>query len=211
MNRILRSALGLCTLSALVSPIVAAPIVISGVGATFVSGDTFAFDVIFPPLTDLASYNVDVVLESPTGTAGTDFFFDIAATVPAGTNYVFSSDVNFFDAANVDSPSVHRLSLTDFDLSGVDVATGVNDVVAHVAVTTSAGFLGPLTIRVDADGLILDTPAVEPTSVEQFRATQTDTENAPSVVLDPVPEPASIMIAITALPLVLRFRRGPVP
>jgi hypothetical protein len=212
MNRVFCVVIGVCALTAFASRGAAEPILLTGLGTTFVPGKTFTFDVKLPALSGLGSYNVDVVLESPTGIAGTDFFFDVAATIPSLTAYVFLSSANYFDAANVDSPARHRLTLTDFDLAGSDVEVGMNDMVAHVAVTTSPTFLGPLTVGIHADGLILDTPNIAPTPVEQFAMIQFETQNVPSLTLVPVPEPTSIMHVAWVLALLLRragIRRHP--
>jgi hypothetical protein len=174
----------------------------------YVPGEPVALDVRLPDITDLGSYNIDLVLESNTGTAGSDFFFDVAATVPAPTNYVFPSDANYFDAANVDSPMRHRITLSDFDLSGVNVVSGVNDRVASVVFRTAPTYHGQLTLFVDAPGLILDTPDVDPTPVAEFATIQSDTAAAPDVVLDPVPEPAHMCYFAAWVALLVRRSGG---
>src|SRR5687767_8394436 len=72
---------------------------IGGLPNSYVPGQPIAFDVRLPAVTNLGSYNVDVVLEASAGVAGTDFFFDVAATTAAATNYVFPSATSFFAAA----------------------------------------------------------------------------------------------------------------
>ena len=79
-----------------------------------------------PPAANLGAYNIDVLMQSAEGTAGSDFSFDVAATMAASPGYVFPSAANFFDAVNTDTPSLQRLTLTDFDLAGVDVVASAN-------------------------------------------------------------------------------------
>src|SRR6185369_10844646 len=130
------------------------------------------FDVVLPTISNLGSYNIDLLLESNTRTAGVDYFFDVAATVPAATHYVFPSATNYFDSVTVDSTTRDRITLTDFDLIGVNVAAGINDRVANVVFRTLATFHGTLSVSVDAPLLILDTPNEIPTPIEGFAALQ---------------------------------------
>ena len=139
------------------------------------------------------------MLTADAGVAGTDYCFDLAATAPVATGYVFPDTANFFDALNVDSPSQHRLTLSDFYLNGVDVAASVNDLVATVVIGTGADFSGNLALSVDVDGLILDTPDVSPTPVQGFVAIKMDTGSATSATVIPVPEPGAASIAGAAL------------
>jgi hypothetical protein len=147
-------------------------------------------------ITNLGSYNIDLVVQSNIGTAGVDFFFDAAATMPASTNYVFPSATNFFDTATVDSAIRHRITLTDFDFSGVNVVAGVNDRVATVVFQTVATFDGSLSVFVDTPLLILDTPDAEPTPVSGFSAIQADIDAAGPLDLTPVPEPTTALLLL---------------
>jgi hypothetical protein len=182
--------------SGLVTPTVLAGGVqlIEGLPSSYTPGQPIAFDVHLPAITNLGSYNIDLVLESAAGTAGVDFFFDVAATVSAATNYVFTSPANFFDAANVDSAMRHRITLTDFDFVGVDVVPGSNDRVATVVFQTDATFAGTLELFVDADGLILDTPVVTPTPVPGFDTLRADIAASEPIELDPIPEPSATVL-----------------
>src|SRR5688500_3352170 len=92
---------------------------IVGLPNSYVPGQPVAFDVRLPAVSNLGAYNIDLVLESSAGNAGTNFFFDAAATTPASTGYIFPSTANFVDATTVDSSMRHRITLTDFAFSGV--------------------------------------------------------------------------------------------
>jgi hypothetical protein len=155
------------------------------------------FDVELPPIANLGSYNIDVALESSVGTAGVDFFFDAAATVPAANHYLFPSAANYFDAVTADSAGRHRITLTDFDFSGVNVVTGTNDRVATVVFRTLPTFSGPLSVFVDAPLLILDTPDIVPTPVPGFSELQHDIAAAGPFDLAAVPEPASVLLLLS--------------
>lgn len=176
---------------------------IEGLPNAFQPGTPITFDVRLPPISNLGAYNIDLVLESTAGTAGVDYFFDAAATVPAVTNYVFPTSANFFDAVNVDSPSRHRITLSDFDLSGVNILAGQNDRVATVVLRTEPDFGNPLSLFVDAPSLILDTPGVVPTPVSGFNTIQTDIASAGATGLLPVPEPKSAAAIIAGFALTL--------
>ena len=165
------------------------------------------FDVRLPAISNLGAYNIDLVLESNgTGNAGTDFYFDVAATAPDLTSYVFPSTANFLDATTVDSSLRHRITLTDFAFSGVNVA-GANDHVATVVFRTTPVFKGPLRVFVDTPLLILDTPSAVPTPVQGFDAIKNDIAAAGSFELVPVPEPSNLLIAAAALLTILIVNR----
>jgi hypothetical protein len=157
------------------------------------------FDVRLPAISNLGSYNIDLVLESTVGTAGVDFFFDVAATVPASMNYVFPSSANFFDAVNVDSQSRHRITLTDFDLVGIDVVPAANDRVAAVVIQTAATFSGQLALFADTDGLILDTPDITPTPVPGFDSLRSDIAEGGTSQLPAVPEPTTQLLCLACI------------
>lgn len=180
---------------------------IDGLPSNYVPGTPLSFLVRLPAISNLGAYNVDVVVESSQGTAGVDFYFDAVATLPAATNYVFSTSANFFDAANADSSARHRITLTDFDFIGADVTPGVNDRVASVVLQTAATFGGSLSLFVDADGLLLDTPATTPTPVDGFDAIQAAVAANGAVVLEPVPEPSSVVLLLSAAIVCRRRRR----
>jgi hypothetical protein len=185
---------------------------IVGLPSSYIPGQAVSFEVRLPDITDLGSYNIDVVIESTIGTAGVDFFFDAGATMPASSNYIFPSAANFFDSVTVDSAPNHRITLTDFDFTGVDVVTGVNDRVATVVFQTGPTFGGSLSVFVDAPLLILDTPAIEPTPVSGFSAIQADIAAAGPAVLMPVPEPTTALLLVLGATVgAWRARRFAVP
>ena len=92
----------------------------------------------------------------------------------------------------------HRLTLTDFAFSGVNVA-GANDDVATVIFRTTPVFKDPLRVFVDTSLLILDRPNAVPTPVQGFDVIKNDISAAGSFELVPVPEPSNLLIAALAL------------
>jgi hypothetical protein len=179
---------------------------IEGLPSSYVPGQPVAFDVRLPAISNLGSYNIDLVLEGSSGVAGTDFFFDVAATFPAGTNYVFPSSANFFAAANVDLPTRHRITLTDFEIVGANVVPDQNDRVGTVVLRTVPGFDSPLSLFIDAPSLILDTPAMVPTPVSNYDAIRSDIAAAGPIGLLPVPEQRFVLNMMTGLAWLLVFR-----
>ncbi|MEL6108398.1 MAG: PEP-CTERM sorting domain-containing protein [Planctomycetota bacterium] len=189
-----------------------AGIMISSSDSTFTPGTAFAFSVELPSLTNLGAYNIDILLTGDTGTAGTDFFFDLAQTVPASSGYVFTTDVFFASATNNDSTLTQRLTLTDFDFFGLNVIPGVNSNIAEVVVQTSGGYTGNLTLSVDTTSLLLDTPDLIPTPVAEFSTVVTETAAATPATFTSssvVPEPSTFAIfSIAIATLGCRRRRG---
>lgn len=178
----------------------AAPISMKGLGETYTPGNSFSFEVSLPEIQNLGAYNIDLLLSSNSGVAGVDYFFDVDATIPAPSMYVFPTSPNFFDAALVDSFSAHRLTLTDFNFSGVEVLSDVNDLVAIVTIGIESSFQGDLMLSFDIDGLFLDTPAILPTSVSEFDDIRTNTEALEPVILTLIPEPSGcVLFAIGAM------------
>ncbi|QEG43104.1 PEP-CTERM sorting domain-containing protein [Roseimaritima ulvae] len=187
----------------------------------FTPGTPFTVSVELPALTNLASYNIDILLSSSTGTAGTDFFFDGGATTAAPTNYVFPA-ADWFDAtSNLDSSSTERLTLSDFDAGflGYDVVPGVNNSLAQVVVSTLPGFTGELSLSIDTGGLLLDTPDFAPNfsfiPVVEFDGTVVDTSASSPVAIpsastavSAVPEPTSLSVfAIIGMAVTYSRRR----
>ncbi|QDT02564.1 hypothetical protein K227x_09420 [Rubripirellula lacrimiformis] len=184
--------------------------------STFTPGSQFFFSVELPTATNLGSYQIDLLLSGSSGTAGVDYFFDLAGTDAAMTGYVFPSDGQFFDTVNLDSAMSQRLTLSDINFDGMDVngagvVSGTNDAIANIVVSTLPTFSGSLMFSVDADALILDTPDLTPTSINEFATIQADTVAvAPqTVTAAAVPEPSGIaMLAVAAVGvLTLRRRR----
>ena len=195
----------LTVLAAVAAPARADSIFFDGLPAAFVPGEAFTFTVGLPPITDLGSYDIDVVLTGD-GVAGTDFAFNLAATEPVALvdGYVFPSNTNFFDAVNTPAANEQRLTVTDFDFGGADVVTGVNDRTASVVVDVAPGFTGLLSLSIDADSLILDSSATAPTPVAEFSDIVQATLTAGAVDLPAIPEPASLTLACLALLAVRR-------
>lgn len=186
----------------------AMPVALTGLGGSYTPGATQTFQVSLPPIANLGSYNIDLLLTGASGTAGTDYFFDVAATIAASSGYVFASTANYFDAVNVDPPFTHRLTLSDFDLTGTNVVASVNDKVATVVIGTAAHFQGSLSLTVDTSGLILDTPDVVPTSVAGFAQIVGDTRAAGDYSLVAVPEPSTIVLVALAFVMGMSRPRG---
>lgn len=162
----------------------------------YVPGQPKSFGFRLPPVSNLGSYNVELLLTSPTGIAGTDFFFDASATVPAASKYVFPSTVNFFASANILSGNTHSLTLSDFGLTGVNVVAETNDAVALVVFRTSPSFNGLLSLSLGEDTFQLDTPDVIPTSVAEFSEALSMVAASVDVDISPVPEPTAIILAV---------------
>ncbi|MEX2170230.1 MAG: hypothetical protein WD851_13035 [Pirellulales bacterium] len=168
-----------------------------GLPTIYTPGSAIVFKVGLPAIANLGAYNVDLILTSDAGVAGIDYFFDVAATTPVAQDYVFPFTANYFDAANVDSPSQHRLTLTDFDLDGVDVVSGANEFLVVAVIRSADDFAGSLMLSVDVAGLILDTPSIVPTPVDGFDAIRANTEAGGPALLTAVPEPKALACALT--------------
>jgi hypothetical protein len=184
---------------------------IDGLPDSFIPGQPVAFDVRLPSIVNLGAYNIDVVVESSTGAPGTDFYFDVTGTVPAASKYIFPSTANYFDAANVELPGRHRITLSDFEFAGITVLPGTNDRVATVVLRTLPSFSDSLQVYVDAQSLILDTPDVTPTPVDGFESLKSDLESANPAVLSAVPEAPTFALTIVSIlgaPLLKLFRRS---
>jgi hypothetical protein len=178
---------------------------IRGVQSTYVPGESLPFEVRLPAVTNLGAYNIDVVVEADNGVVGADFSFDMDATQPAIPGYVFPSTENFVKAANLDSPNRQRMTLTDFDLNGVDVLADKNDLVAIVVLHTSQHNPSPLRLSIDVSSLILDTPAIDPVPVAGFLAWRNAISQAEPHYLTPVPEPTGIDLILIGM-LATAFR-----
>jgi hypothetical protein len=174
----------------------------------YTPGVPFKFSVLIPTVTNLGSYNIDVLMSGDVGIAGTDFLFDIGGTNAAASGYVFPSADFFFAATNLDSVTTARVTLTDLDLTGVDVTEGVNNSIAQVQVSTAPGYTGILSFVIDTDFLILDTPDPIPTSVAEFAAIQANTISAGPVNVRVVPEPGAFLgLMVVGLMAAIRRRR----
>jgi hypothetical protein len=196
-------------------PATAAPVQFLDLPATFTPGTPFGFKLALPAMTNLGAYEISISLTGDGGIAGTDFYFDgmtsqlIGGAVTRG--YVFSTLDNFFSTTN-NSGNESIFTLSDFDLTGVDVTDGVNDLLGEISIMTLPGFRGRLRLAVDADSLIFDTPDFTSTSVREFAAIQNDTRlQSPSDVFPDdataVPEPGHLMLASAGTLYVLHGRR----
>lgn len=190
-------------LGLLALPAEAAPVTFLDLPTTFESGTPFSFKLALPSMTNLGAYEVSISLTGDVGVAGTDFAFaGITSSLiggPVTRGYVFSSLDNFFSTTS-NSGNESIFTLSDFNLSGVDVIDGVNDLLGEISITTLPGFRGRLRLAVDADSLIFDTPDLIPTSVQEFGSIQADTGlQSPSDVFPndatAVPEPGQLMLA----------------
>ena len=179
-----------------------------GLPNTYLPGATIGFDLRLPALTNLGVYNIDLVLESSTGIAGEDFFFDVVSTTPSTSAYLFPTTDYFFDAVNIEPPTRHRITLTDFYLPGADIVPGLNDLVAHVVLGTSSSFSGAINLSVDASALILSIPAATPSPVDGFLVVQSGIAAAGPLEIMPVPEPSGGCLIIIGLLVGCSCRRS---
>ena len=178
----------------------------------FAPGVPFTVAVIMPEATNLGAYNIDILLTGSSGQAGTDFYFDLTATNAAATGYVFPATDFFATASNLDSASTERLTLTDNDFVGANVISGINSAVADVVVNTVPGYSGVLTLMVDGNALVLDTPDLTPTPVAEFNSILVDTITADPLTITNVPEPnAAAALSITLFFACQRRRRSNTP
>lgn len=155
----------------------------------YVPGQPNYFVLRLPAVTNLGSYNVELLLTSPTGVAGTDFYFDAVATHSISPGYVFPNASNFFTAANTLSGNRHSLTISDFALAGTDIVPGVNDGIATVVFKTSPGFNGALSLALGQDSFQLDTPATVPTPVTGLATARSSVASNVDATVTPVPEP----------------------
>jgi hypothetical protein len=178
------------------------------VPSSFSPGQPSSFVLRLPPVSNLGSFNVELLLTSPSGVAGTDFFFDAGMSQPVSSGYIFPDTTNFFAAANVISGNRHSLTLSDFALVGTDIVEGVNDGVATVMFTTLPGFKGALSLSLGQDSFQLDTPAATPTQVSGFAAARNFAASSVDVTVIPVPESTTIgLAAIAVLTSATRYRK----
>ncbi|MDM4018762.1 hypothetical protein [Roseiconus lacunae] len=179
--------------------VVAAPVRLLNVPETYRPGGTFEFNVIFPEMTALSAYQVDLLLSSDQGQAGIDYSVSVVTPWATHTGYVFPSEDFFGFGTDIESSTVQRVSVADLDLAGVDVVLGRNDRVARVSVMTSASFAGDLQVKVDADALILDGPQLMPTPVEQFESIYNATIAQASIRIVAIPEPQVLGLLVISV------------
>jgi len=164
---------------------------LDNVPTLFVPGQPIEFQVRLPALSNLGAYQVDVIVASSTAIAGVDFSFDLSSINVADSDYVFLSSAFFAAATNLESSHRQRLTLTDFELAGIDVVPNTNDLIGTIVLNTSQSLQESLELRIDAQSLILDTPQVVPTSVPEFQFIQSGIFTSGSITLRPIPEPAT--------------------
>jgi hypothetical protein len=190
--RILLVTLALSTSATGVAAAIVSLQTIGGSSGTYVPGSSVLFEVRLPAMSNLGAYNIDVSVDGDSGTVGSDYYFDRSATRPPDSGYVFPSAVNYAVAVNADSVHRQRLTLTDFDLTGVDVVPAANDLVALVLLQTSPDSRAELSLSIDVMSLILDTPTPTPTPVDEFAAIRDAIAVAEPIRLISVPEPYSL-------------------
>jgi hypothetical protein len=180
---------------------VASPILTIYAPSSYASGTAFEITIALTGAEDLSLYNIQLVLSSPTGGEGVDYFFS-DATEPL-KRYIFKdleTDPPGFQSLIPDEAK-HRITLSDLSILG-SVTTGAeaNDLVAVVTVMTTVSMVDDLTITVVSNALELDTPDKVP--VGGFY----ELKDSLQVSIVPVPEPASA--ALFALGVVLLRRRS---
>lgn len=189
----MRTLVFLCALCACM-PTFALPSETSSLLSGYVPGQSNSFLLRLPQVSNLGSYNIELLLTSPTGIAGTDFYFDAVASAPAANGYVFASSDNFFASANVLATNTHSLTLSDFSVTGVNIVDGVNDNVATIFFGTSATFNGILALSLADETFQLDMPSTIPTPVTEFEMARNTVSDAVDITVPPVPEPTASLL-----------------
>jgi hypothetical protein len=214
------------------SPALASPILSIDAPATYTPGGSVDFTVRLSGATDLASYNIRILISDatgslPGGSAGAHFWLvDLLAntddplnpndlniaTRPAGAAYVFNanSDVTTRQSAEFAFPD-YGVALGDYSYDGAltdpfyTVATDPDkQVLATFRVATGASFHGTLRLAVDTSSgaLELDDPDGDP--IPGFTLAGFD-DGAVQVT----PEPATLsLVALGLLGLFARRRAG---
>lgn len=175
---------------------------------TYTPGESIDVRVELPPISTLASYTIDVLIQAPDGTAGTDYDVDTTTSGNAPAGAVFPDD-NFAQFAGTNPDGGIFYSVTnDTDPAPVDV-TDANNIAAVFRLRTAATFTGPLTLRIDADNLILDQPGIPFQSVEGFDLIVADTLDAGGITLRSIPEPSLAALFAPAFMALATRRRRP--
>lgn len=159
---------------------------------TYVPGESIELRVELPAISNLASYTIDVLVDSPGGVAGVDFDIDESASGNDTGSPVFVDATNFDQFVGVDAGRLFYSVGNFIDPDSTDITPGVNDVAAVFTLTTEASLSGPLSISIDADNLILDQPGLPFQSVDGFDGIIADTVAIAPVVLTAVPEPSVV-------------------
>jgi hypothetical protein len=176
----------------------------------YTPGDTFSFEVWLTGAQNLNSYNIDLVMTSSAGIAGTDFYFHSDTGSPPSMRpadsedrYVFDEsqygidpgDLFFAATASV-SGAEARLNLSDAVLDFVTEVTTNSpyDKIATVWVTTTAN-AGVLNFSVDDSFLFLDDSFGAPIpNYGDFSGSNLPSEDVQLSDTGVIPEPSSLMI-----------------
>ena len=178
----------------------ASPLLTIDAPLSYESGTTFDMIIALTDAEDLSLYTIELILSSPTGLEGVDYFFTDAAE--PSERYVFDSQASDGFAYSILNDSKHRITLSDLLILGsVTTVAGVNDLVADVTVTTTVSMIDDLTITVVSDSLELDSPASG--VIDGF----VELQGALPVSTVPVPEPASALLFASAVVLLTRRSR----
>ncbi len=128
-----------------------------GVPATFTPGTDFSFDIVISGPVTYDSYQVTVLMTSPSAPPGSfQFLLDgdpmaNGSTTPS-PGYFAAPGVNFFASTNA-VPNDHELAVTDSALvaNGFNTAVDTSRLLYTATVRTTAGFSGPLNFRFSTD------------------------------------------------------------
>lgn len=204
----LRILIALLTVLSASTVVSAAPILSIDLAPTqYAPGQDLDLELKMVGAADLAAFNIDLVIATPSAAAGVDAWFEVP--LPPG-RYVFGAgpDNTAWFTATVDTVgALHFLNLSDFHdpdydfvLDPVDTVAGVNDVVAVITLKTTPGMTGSLLISIDADTLELDTDGVDgvgrPVPIVGFDTLQQGASQAPPIEITEIPEPAVLSVLL---------------
>jgi hypothetical protein len=164
---------------------------------SFESGTPFDVTVALTGAEDFSLYTIKLILSSPTGSQGVDYFFSGAAE--PSDRYVFDGLASDGFAYSILNDSEHCITLSDLLISGsATTVDGVNDLVAYVTVGTTGSMVDDLTITVVSDTLELDSPASG--TIDGFD----ELKGTLPVSTISIPEPASLLLFALAAGLLTR-------
>ena len=191
--------------------LVAAPILsIDLLPAQYIPGQDMEFEVKLAGATDLAAFNIDLILSTPTAEIGVDARFE--PPVP-NDRYVFGvgPDHTALFSAIVDTiGDEHFLNVSDFHdhdgdfvLDPVSTVAGVNDVVARVTLKTTPDMTGSLLIAIDPNTLELDTHEVDgggqPILIAGFETLLQGVSGDGPIEITQIPEPAVTALLLAGI------------